>query len=115
MKLCPPQLSPTHQSGTLLYDLVCAQQQDEEEICGMLYQNETLEDFQGSNLELKNCVLRGCTFSNCRMDNLSLGKLQSFRLPAARPCRPAGALSQLQAARNQFQPVAVSKHRLFGM
>ncbi|MEE1392681.1 MAG: hypothetical protein U0K65_00800, partial [Negativibacillus sp.] len=67
MKLCPPQLSPTHQSGTLLYDLVCAQQQDEEEICGMLYQNETLEDFQGSNLELKNCVLRGCTFSNCRI------------------------------------------------
>jgi len=30
MKLYPPQLSPTHQSGTLLYDLVCAQQQDEE-------------------------------------------------------------------------------------
>ena len=93
MKLYPPQLSPTHQSGTLLYDLVCAQQQDEEEIRGMLYQNETLEDFQGSNLELKNCVLRGCTFSNCRMDNLS----------------------QLQTARNQFQPVAVSKHRLSGV
>ena len=71
MKRMEPNLRRPIESGDLLYDLVLAQQADEEELKNTLYQNQTLEDFSGGRMEFQNCVFRGCQFVRCRLDNFS--------------------------------------------
>ena len=71
MKIDSPKSVQPQEKGDLLYDLVLAQQQDEEEIRDALYQNQTLEGYEGSNMEFKNCTFRGCQFVDCRMSNFS--------------------------------------------
>ena len=71
MKRMEPNLRQPIESGDLLYDLVLAQQADEEELKNTLYQNQTLEDFSGGRMEFQNCVFRGCQFVRCRLDNFS--------------------------------------------
>ena len=45
MKRMEPNLRQPIESGDLLYDLVLAQQADEEELKNTFYQNQTLEDY----------------------------------------------------------------------
>lgn len=71
MKRMEPNLRQPIESGDLLYDLVLAQQADEEELKNTFYQNQTLEDFSGGRMEFQNCVFRGCQFVRCRLDNFS--------------------------------------------
>ena len=58
MNIDSPKSSQAQEKGDLLYDLILSQQQDEEEIQNTLYQNQVLENFVGSNMEVKNCIFQ---------------------------------------------------------
>ena len=71
LNLKSPQLSDPLEKSDLLYDLVQLQLTDEEEICSSRYLNQTLEDYEASCIEFKNCIFHNCHFLNCRIQNLS--------------------------------------------
>ena len=90
MKRMEPNLRQPIESGDLLYDLVLAQQADEEELKNTFYQNQTLEDFSGGRMEFQNCVFRGCQFVRCRLDNFSCWKTATSPEAPCATWRPSG-------------------------
>lgn len=118
MKRMKPNLRQPIESGDLLYDLVLAQQADEEELKNTLYQNQTLEDFSGGRMEFQNCIFRGCQFVRCRLDNFSFTDvlLENCNLSGSTLrdlATQRGDSARLQADGLQSEPVAFAEHRLF--